>query len=70
MQGRLQALQQIMGLPMDSEEQLDALPTEELRRRCEALLVECGAITDNNFLSCPLMAVSSVRAAAQWLSRD
>ena len=51
-QGRLTALQQIMGLPVDSEVQLDAIPTEELRHRCEVLLAEYSAITRNDFISC------------------
>ena len=50
-QGRLQTLQLTMALPVDSEDQLDALPTEELRHRCATLLLECNAIAGNDFLS-------------------
>ncbi len=35
--GRLQTLQEIMGLPVDSDAALADLPVEELRRRFEAL---------------------------------
>ena len=40
--GRLQTLQQIIGLPVEDDSTLSVLPVEDLRQRFDALQAECN----------------------------